>query len=91
MRCIAHHAVQVREGCSHWHQFSCLCESDCHQFLAGEGGVFTSAYRGVTRHRLTGRYEAHYWDSSYVRPNVVSKVVYFQVTLGMSLALMPAI
>lgn len=35
---------------------------------AGQGGVFTSAYRGVTRHRLTGRFEAHFWDSSYVRP-----------------------
>ncbi|KAL4457536.1 hypothetical protein ABPG75_012401 [Micractinium tetrahymenae] len=34
----------------------------------GEGGVFTSSYRGVTRHRLTGRFEAHFWDSSYVRP-----------------------
>ncbi|EFN58603.1 hypothetical protein CHLNCDRAFT_13529, partial [Chlorella variabilis] len=25
----------------------------------------TSPFRGVTRHRLTGRYEAHFWDSSY--------------------------
>ncbi|GAB4852022.1 hypothetical protein Ancab_016215 [Ancistrocladus abbreviatus] len=24
----------------------------------------TSIYRGVTRHRLTGRYEAHLWDNS---------------------------
>ena len=30
-------------------------------------GTFTSMYRGVTRHRLTGRYEAHFWDSSYKR------------------------
>lgn len=34
--------------------------------------MFTSIYRGVTRHRLTGRFEAHFWDSSYVRPNAVS-------------------
>jgi hypothetical protein len=34
-------------------------------------GQFTSMYRGVTRHRLTGRYEAHFWDSSYKRENVV--------------------
>lgn len=27
----------------------------------GEGGVFTSLYRGVTKHKLTGRYEAHFW------------------------------
>lgn len=45
--------------------------------------MFTSAYRGVTRHRLTGRYEAHYWDSSYVRPNVVSWIVPFRGRLGM--------
>lgn len=31
-------------------------------------GHFTSIYRGVTKHRLTGRYEAHFWDSSYIRP-----------------------
>ncbi|KAL4440679.1 hypothetical protein ABPG77_000388 [Micractinium sp. CCAP 211/92] len=39
----------------------------------GQGGVFTSAYRGVTRHRLTGRFEAHFWDSSYVRPQTGKK------------------
>ncbi|XP_047159102.1 AP2-like ethylene-responsive transcription factor AIL1 isoform X1 [Vigna umbellata] len=27
-------------------------------------GQRTSQYRGVTRHRLTGRYEAHLWDNS---------------------------
>lgn len=27
----------------------------------------TSTYRGVTRHRWTGRYEAHLWDSSVER------------------------
>lgn len=37
--------------------------------------MFTSAYRGVTRHRLTGRYESHFWDSSYLRPNVVRKMM----------------
>ena len=49
----------------------CLCLSIHPPRPAGEGGVFTSLYRGVTRHKLTGRYEAHFWDSSYVRPNVV--------------------
>ena len=34
-------------------------------------GTFTSKYRGVTRHRLTKRYEAHFWDASYKRPNPV--------------------
>uniref|UniRef100_A0A2P2NIG7 Uncharacterized protein n=1 Tax=Rhizophora mucronata TaxID=61149 RepID=A0A2P2NIG7_RHIMU len=27
-------------------------------------GQRTSQYRGVTRHRWTGRYEAHLWDNS---------------------------
>lgn len=35
--------------------------------------MFTSMFRGVTKHKLTGRFEAHFWDSSYVRPNVVSE------------------
>eukprot|EP00887_Chlorella_sp_A99_P002832 scaffold6.g2832.t1 len=30
-------------------------------------GVFTSCFRGVTKHRLTGRFEAHFWDSSHKR------------------------
>ncbi|KAL6894166.1 hypothetical protein ACP4OV_008264 [Aristida adscensionis] len=30
-------------------------------------GQRTSQYRGVTRHRWTGRYEAHLWDNSYLR------------------------
>lgn len=34
-------------------------------------GTFTSKYRGVTRHRLTKRFEAHFWDASYKRPNPV--------------------
>lgn len=37
-------------------------------------GTFTSKYRGVTRHRLTKRYEAHFWDASYKRPNPVGAV-----------------
>jgi hypothetical protein len=32
------------------------------------GNQFSSHYRGVTRHRQTGKWEAHFWDSSYVRP-----------------------
>ncbi|OAY71274.1 AP2-like ethylene-responsive transcription factor AIL5 [Ananas comosus] len=31
---------------------------------AGSFGQRTSIYRGVTRHRWTGRYEAHLWDNS---------------------------
>lgn len=32
----------------------------------------TSAFKGVTKHRSTGKYEAHLWDSSHVRPVKVS-------------------
>ncbi|EIE26470.1 AP2-domain-containing protein [Coccomyxa subellipsoidea C-169] len=31
----------------------------------------SSAFRGVTRHSTTGRYEAHLWDSSWSRPKTV--------------------
>ena len=61
----------------HWQGCS-TCSSPCAYpappgcCSAGETGVFTSAYRGVTKHRLTGRYEAHFWDAQYVRPNAVS-------------------
>lgn len=30
-------------------------------------GQFTSSFRGVTKHRVTGRYEAHFWDSKFQR------------------------
>jgi hypothetical protein len=33
----------------------------------------SSSYRGVTRHRWTGRYEAHLWDSSCLRNNTTGK------------------
>jgi hypothetical protein len=38
----------------------------------GEMGTFTSVFRGVTKHRLTGRFEAHFWDSQHKRQTVVS-------------------
>lgn len=31
----------------------------------------SSAFRGVTRHSTTGRFEAHLWDSSSIRPKSV--------------------
>jgi AP2-like factor (ANT lineage) len=33
----------------------------------------SSIYRGVTRHRWTGRYEAHLWDSSCLRNNTTGR------------------
>ncbi|CAI9759285.1 unnamed protein product [Fraxinus pennsylvanica] len=36
-------------------------------------GQRTSIYRGVTRHRWTGRYEAHLWDNSYRREGQARK------------------
>jgi hypothetical protein len=38
----------------------------------GIDGVFTSMYRGVTKHKLTGRFEAHFWDASFKREPTVS-------------------
>ena len=34
---------------------------------ASNAGKHTSAFRGVTLHRWTGRYEAHLWDSTQAR------------------------
>lgn len=39
----------------------------CANMLAS-AGRFSSIYRGVTKHRSSGRFEAHYWDSCYERP-----------------------
>lgn len=41
-----------------------LVESDQARRPAETFGQRTSIYRGVTRHRWTGRYEAHLWDNS---------------------------
>ncbi|XP_020972936.1 AP2-like ethylene-responsive transcription factor AIL5 [Arachis ipaensis] len=43
-------------------------------------GQRTSIYRGVTRHRWTGRYKAHLWDNSYRREGQSRKGI--QVYLG---------
>ena len=34
---------------------------------ARDDGGFTSGYKGVTKHKATGRFEAHFWDASYER------------------------
>ncbi|EPS69929.1 hypothetical protein M569_04834, partial [Genlisea aurea] len=36
-------------------------------------GQRSSQYRGVTRHRWTGRFEAHLWDNSCVKPGQTRK------------------
>ncbi|VFQ70103.1 unnamed protein product [Cuscuta campestris] len=41
--------------------------------LADTFGQRTSIYRGVTRHRWTGRYEAHLWDNSCRREGQARK------------------
>lgn len=33
-----------------------------------EDGGFTSVFKGVTRHKATGKFEAHFWDKTYERP-----------------------
>ncbi|CAL1400106.1 unnamed protein product [Linum trigynum] len=50
-----------------------VVESDCSKKLADTFGQRTSIYRGVTRHRWTGRYEAHLWDNSCRREGQARK------------------
>ena len=38
----------------------------------------TSAFKGVTRHRSTGKYEAHLWDSSHIRIAKVTLLLYME-------------
>ncbi|KAK9697520.1 hypothetical protein RND81_08G042900 [Saponaria officinalis] len=46
-------------------QLALVASSPSSNKKGGEGfGHRTSIYRGVTRHRWTGRYEAHLWDNS---------------------------
>ncbi|KAM7275927.1 hypothetical protein ACFE04_017793 [Oxalis oulophora] len=47
--------------------------SDCTKKIADTFGQRTSIYRGVTRHRWTGRYEAHLWDNSCRREGQARK------------------
>ncbi|XP_042992919.1 AP2-like ethylene-responsive transcription factor AIL6 [Carya illinoinensis] len=48
-------------------------ESDKTKKIADTFGQRTSIYRGVTRHRWTGRYEAHLWDNSCRREGQARK------------------
>ncbi|KAF5463125.1 hypothetical protein F2P56_019065 [Juglans regia] len=48
-------------------------ESDRTKKIADTFGPRTSIYRGVTRHRWTGRYEAHLWDNSCRREGQARK------------------
>ncbi|XP_050205607.1 AP2-like ethylene-responsive transcription factor AIL6 [Mercurialis annua] len=50
-----------------------VVESDCTKKIADTFGQRTSIYRGVTRHRWTGRYEAHLWDNSCRREGQARK------------------
>ncbi|KAI8112789.1 hypothetical protein M9434_004109 [Picochlorum sp. BPE23] len=49
---------------------------------ASSTGKFSSVYRGVTQHRLTKRFEAHFWDASYLRPKPGKRTKGRQVYLG---------
>ncbi|KAK5792973.1 AP2-like ethylene-responsive transcription factor AIL6 [Gossypium arboreum] len=48
-------------------------DSDNSKKIADTFGQRTSIYRGVTRHRWTGRYEAHLWDNSCRREGQARK------------------
>ncbi|KAL6220178.1 hypothetical protein ACLB2K_007935 [Fragaria x ananassa] len=48
-------------------------ETDSTKKISDTFGQRTSIYRGVTRHRWTGRYEAHLWDNSCRREGQARK------------------
>ncbi|KAL8472241.1 hypothetical protein ACS0TY_029452 [Phlomoides rotata] len=48
-------------------------DSDSSKKIGDTFGQRTSIYRGVTRHRWTGRYEAHLWDNSCRREGQARK------------------
>ncbi|XP_075475568.1 AP2-like ethylene-responsive transcription factor AIL7 isoform X2 [Primulina tabacum] len=48
-------------------------DSDNSKKISDTFGQRTSIYRGVTRHRWTGRYEAHLWDNSCRREGQARK------------------
>ncbi|XP_073044669.1 AP2-like ethylene-responsive transcription factor AIL7 [Primulina eburnea] len=48
-------------------------DSDGSKKISDTFGQRTSIYRGVTRHRWTGRYEAHLWDNSCRREGQARK------------------
>ncbi|KZV53783.1 hypothetical protein F511_00049 [Dorcoceras hygrometricum] len=48
-------------------------DSDSTKKISDTFGQRTSIYRGVTRHRWTGRYEAHLWDNSCRREGQARK------------------
>ncbi|GMH25284.1 hypothetical protein Nepgr_027127 [Nepenthes gracilis] len=48
-------------------------DSNSMKKMADNFGQRTSIYRGVTRHRWTGRYEAHLWDNSCRRDGQARK------------------
>ncbi|XP_073277625.1 AP2-like ethylene-responsive transcription factor AIL7 isoform X2 [Primulina huaijiensis] len=48
-------------------------DSDNYKKISDTFGQRTSIYRGVTRHRWTGRYEAHLWDNSCRREGQARK------------------
>ncbi|CAK9135565.1 unnamed protein product [Ilex paraguariensis] len=50
-----------------------LVDSDSCKKITDTFGQRTSIYRGVTRHRWTGRYEAHLWDNSCRREGQARK------------------
>ncbi|PIN05867.1 hypothetical protein CDL12_21595 [Handroanthus impetiginosus] len=50
-----------------------IVESESCKKIADTFGQRTSIYRGVTRHRWTGRYEAHLWDNSCRREGQARK------------------
>ncbi|CAN4097322.1 unnamed protein product [Withania somnifera] len=62
----------VNTNCSEKAIVTAVDSESCKK-IADTFGQRTSIYRGVTRHRWTGRYEAHLWDNSCKREGQARK------------------
>ncbi|KAK1588716.1 hypothetical protein Q3G72_026367 [Acer saccharum] len=63
----------INQSCNEKAIVSVVDSDNCSKKIADTFGQRTSIYRGVTRHRWTGRYEAHLWDNSCRREGQARK------------------
>ncbi|KAK7346062.1 hypothetical protein VNO80_20575 [Phaseolus coccineus] len=67
-------ALSLCDAVAHAHEKTIIAvEFDTQKKVSHAIGQRTSIYRGVTRHRWTGRYEAHLWDNSCRREGQARK------------------
>ncbi|KAL9327384.1 hypothetical protein ACSQ67_008029 [Phaseolus vulgaris] len=66
-------AMSLCDAVAHEKTIIAAAEFDTPQKVSHAIGQRTSIYRGVTRHRWTGRYEAHLWDNTCRREGQARK------------------